>query len=210
MQSSVEFARRTLEDIEDLEQQSVEYMLLKPKTHRDQILQQSRVAHNIEAIKQNSIQTQELFNDPIYKEELEKITDFSEFYSRLKDIKDYYRPRHNELYQTFNEKPGVNADQEMEKLECIFTGEETLGRHLDLNELYLLAMNLKGIDRTSYLVYLDRFERFKYIPEQTKRSVRYKEYLDKMYEYLVNWIKRSQPLFDLEHFLDLAHKEFEQ
>lgn len=55
-----------------------------------------------------------------------------------------------------------------------FTDEESYGRFLDLHECYLKYINLKGLDRITYVSYLDDFDKLADIPKTIKNSF-YKE-----------------------------------
>lgn len=53
----------------------------------------------------------------------------------------------------------------------MFTGEEFLGRYLDLINLHEQHSNLgHGIKRMNYLQYLDEFDNFDKIPRQAKND----------------------------------------
>lgn len=56
-------------------------------------------------------------------------------------------------------------------LDRMFTGEEFLGRYLDLVALHEQHSNLgHGIKRVNYLQYLDEFDLFDKIPRQAKND----------------------------------------
>lgn len=56
-------------------------------------------------------------------------------------------------------------------LDRMFTGEEFLGRYLDLTSLHEQHSNLgHGIKRVNYLQYLDEFDLFDKIPRQAKND----------------------------------------
>jgi splicing factor 3A subunit 3 len=95
------------------------------------------------------------------------------------------------------------------ELESKFTGEESLGKYFDLHELYSMYLNLKGVEKWSYLNFLDRFDRFKVFTPQTKSSNEYYNYLSKLEEYLIGWLRRAQPLFSWENFQNEAKLEFD-
>ena len=65
-------------------------------------------------------------------------------------------------------------------MDAMFTGEEAFGKFLDLNEPYALFISLKGITPISYMAYLDEFDRFVKIAPETKASVAYKQYANRI------------------------------
>jgi splicing factor 3A subunit 3 len=141
-------------------------------------------------------------------ERIEK-NDFVEFYDRLKNIKDYYRAVPTSLATAFDPEELVNEELEQLELDRKFTGEEGVARHLDLHALFQEYINIKGIKRISYLTYLNRFDRFKDIEIDIKKTTKYSSYLNSLFEYLSNWIRRAQPLFNVEKLETDAAVEFE-
>jgi splicing factor 3A subunit 3 len=206
MSSLLEYARSIYQEMEELEQNSAQLLLQKSKTHKDSIYQQTKTFQNIQKIQTNCEKLLEFYDDKdgMLKREVES-KDFAVFYERLKELKDFYAGRPNEL--AF--KDGFDyKEEEMKDLECNFTGEETLGRHLDLHSFYLEYLNLKGVDKISYLVYLNRFERTKDISQATKSRVQYLNYLNHLKDYLIDWLRRSRPLFNRNALLEQVNQEF--
>ncbi|KAJ3017850.1 Splicing factor 3A subunit 3 [Thoreauomyces humboldtii] len=100
MDSILEIQRRTHEEIERVEQAIVDERVTKPKAHKDRLVQDSRVNGLLERIQSRSRSLLDLYwdEDGFRKAEIATITgtsDFGEFYSRLKDIKDYHRKAPN-------------------------------------------------------------------------------------------------------------------
>ncbi|PWA83838.1 hypothetical protein CTI12_AA163700 [Artemisia annua] len=120
---------------------------------------------------------------------------FSAFYDRLKEIREYHRrvpsariiDTTDEYEQLLEEEPVVE-----------FSGEESHGRYLDLHELYNYFINSKFGSKIEYSAYLDVFAHPQLIPRKLKMTSQYKDYLDKMLEYLVSFIIRTEPLQDLD------------
>ncbi|KAJ3328296.1 hypothetical protein HDU91_004148, partial [Kappamyces sp. JEL0680] len=71
----------------------------------------------------------------------------SEFYSRLKGIKEYYRSLPSELAMPFDPSTYIASLVDVEKqaleLDFVFSGEEGWGRYLDLHQCFRLYSNLK-------------------------------------------------------------------
>jgi len=105
------------------------------------------------------------------------------------------------------ESPSVEAtfDQALEEVrrECdkLFTAEEGYGRFVDMYNLYNMFINLKKISKKyelpsdDYMTYLQNFYNLKDIPLSIKNET-YVEYIEAVYKYLFEFIKKSQPLFD--------------
>jgi len=133
--------------------------------------------------------------------EIEKISgasEFSEFYNRLKDIKDYHRRYPNEANEPM-ELEFMSYDQEREDtelLERLFSGEETYGRFLDLHTIHEEYLNVKDVKKLNYLAFLNSFANFSNITRTAKYG-EYKKYLRNLRNYLETFFERTQPLFDL-------------
>lgn len=211
MLTFLEQIRKTHQDIEELELLSAHILMTKPRVHRDKITLERRVASFITQIQVKSAELKGLYEDQdgLMKRELDGMADenqFPEFYSKLKNIKDYYRTLPNQVATPFRAANSA-ADLPEEDLDLSFTGEESNGKFLDLHELYFEYINIKGIEKISYLIFLDRFDRFKYIPSSSK-SEAFESYLVKLVTYLRSWIRRAQPLFNLEELEDQITSQF--
>ena len=100
--------------------------------------------------------------------------EFVSFYKKLKTIKDHYNTLGNELVKPFDpDETGVDLEFELQELEAMFTGEESLGRHLDLNELYQMYLNIKNVEAVSYIRYIAEYDRFKDLNKSIKSQPGY-------------------------------------
>ncbi|KAJ1940270.1 Pre-mRNA-splicing factor sap61, partial [Linderina macrospora] len=99
--------------------------------------------------------------------------------------------------------------QDMDKLDAMFSGEERIGRYVDLNEPYELFVNLKGVTRITYLEYLDEFAKFEAIERKNKAHEDYGRYLDSLQAYFEGYVGRAMPLFDLPKVQREAQEQFE-
>ena len=96
----------------------------------------------------------------------------------------------------------------MAVIDRMFSGEEFLGRYLDLVSLHERHSNLgHGIKRLSYLTYLDEFDSFDKIPRAAKSDM-YAKYIQALLEYLKLFYRRAFPLKDLDTELQTAVDEF--
>ncbi|KAJ2080450.1 Pre-mRNA-splicing factor sap61 [Coemansia sp. RSA 988] len=100
-------------------------------------------------------------------------------------------------------------DKDRGRMETMFSGEERLGRYVDLHEQYELYLNIKDAQRLAYLDYLTKFTEFASHPKKSKNS-KYAEYLCSLQEYFENFFARAMPLFDLPHARDQARDEFSE
>merc|ERR1712156_1089247 len=151
--------------------------------------------------------------------------EFAEFYSRLKEIKDFHR-RHGgeisvpmstefeELKKLREGSAGGNTGEgaPIDKGEVVveFTGEECYGKYLDLHECYEKYINLKGVDRTvDYITYLTIFDRlFECVPKE-KKGNDYKNYLTWVLDYLYDFTRRVKPLLNLSDEMSEVYGDFE-
>ncbi|KAI8909627.1 hypothetical protein EDD86DRAFT_226161 [Gorgonomyces haynaldii] len=215
MESQLELIRQTHEEIDQLERASVSQLLKKSKQHRDQLLQEHRVNGYLTNMAEKSKFLVELYKDKTgtLKDEIattNSAQEFVAFYQRLKTIKEHFKATGNESVRAFNPDQLVkDAEFEQNELEALFTGEEGLGRHLDLNALYLEYLNLKNVPEMSYIRYIAEYDRFKDMDKQLKTQSGYPVYLSHLVEYLLSFYARSQPLYDLKGLEQRTREEFE-
>lgn len=144
----------------------------------------------------------------------------SEFYQRLAKVKEYHR-KYPDVATTL--VSGVRevdfaalegGDEEW--LDRRFTGEEGLGRYVDLHELHELWNNLStapgtagtgGWKRLTYLQYLETVGTFTLSPA-LKSTPEYSKYLTTLLEYLSGFYERVFPLADLDTVLKAADDAF--
>lgn len=150
--------------------------------------------------------------------------EFSEFYHRLKEIKEHHRKYPHETVDVLELEIGASANPEEEEanLEAKFTGEEAFGKYLDLHEQHEMFLNLAPAKadnngdnggeerRMTYLEYLSEFDKFEAIPKSVKYRTAYEKYLESLRNYLESWFERAQPLYDLESLQTNAAETFEK
>lgn len=141
--------------------------------------------------------------------------EFTEFYSRLKQIKEFYKRHPNEvsvpLQVEFDELAKTyNAnDAENNSLLVEFSDEEGFGRYLDLHECFNLYLNLRNIEKCDYIAYLMSFDHVFDIPKDRK-NMDYKRYLETLITYLNGFVARVRPLQDLDAEMEQVQKDFER
>ncbi|KAI8146779.1 hypothetical protein BJV82DRAFT_643323 [Fennellomyces sp. T-0311] len=220
MNNLIERQRGIHEEIERLEQAIVDQFMEDPKTHRDRLRNEHVVDKFLTRIADKSNELYDMYEDKdgLRQSEIEALSgssEFSEFYERLRVIKDHHRKYPNEpveppemefIYMNQN-----GDDGEEDELEKKFSGEESYGRYLDFNALHGEYINLKAVKKMDYLQYLNEFDDFaKVYPKSIKTSPEYKAYLDHMSEYLYSFFRRAKPLFDLTEMEEKAKKELEE
>jgi len=142
--------------------------------------------------------------------------EFAEFYSRLKTLKDIHRKNPNEtarpLTLEFQEMIDFIHDPERVEKEIVrFSGEEGYGKYLDMHFLFEDYINLKGISKIDYLSYMTKFDRlFEISVDKTKKTGAYKNYINKLSDYLQDFVRRAKPLLDLDSEMEACDGAFEQ
>ncbi|KAJ2432797.1 Pre-mRNA-splicing factor sap61, partial [Coemansia sp. RSA 2424] len=94
------------------------------------------------------------------------------------------------------------------RLDTMFSGEERLGRYVDLHEQHELYLNLKDSGRPSYLEYLAELHRFEAYPRRHKQQAEYARYLANLREYFEGFFERAMPLFDVSKAREEASAKF--
>ena len=96
----------------------------------------------------------------------------------------------------------------------MFTGEEAWGKYLDLTALHEDYLNLPGVKRLSYLQYLDSFFIFTpphcLIKKEHKQTDKYFNYVGRLASYLEDFMRRTQPLEDLDRQFAAFDRDFER
>ncbi len=111
-----------------------------------------------------------------------------------------------------------------------FTDEEGYGKYLDLHESYVKYVNLKGIQvsiliktrnkwkkltrlyflqKIDYISYLNIFDRLFDIPRE-KKNAEYRNYLQGLVDYLVDYVARVKPVMDLDNLFQEIEQDFEK
>ncbi|KAL0304398.1 UNVERIFIED_CONTAM: Splicing factor SF3a60 [Sesamum radiatum] len=216
----LEVTRASHEEVERLERLIVKDLQTDPPTNKDRLYQSHRVRNMIEQITSTTHKLIEIYEDKdnARKDEIAalggqsstsaNVNVFSAFYDRLKEIREYHR-RHpaaryvvdtnDEYEQLLKEEPVIE-----------FTGEEAFGRYLDLHELYNDYINSKFGKQIEYSAYLDVFSDPGTISRKLKLTRQYREYMQKLLEYLVYFFERTEPLQDLDRIFSKVIAEFEE
>lgn len=139
--------------------------------------------------------------------------EFTEFYSRLKNIKEFHKKHPDEisipLSSEFDQMAVTYRQSDAMNLLVEFTDEEGYGRYLDLHECFDKFINLKGVEKTDYIAYIMNYDHLYDIAKDRKNN-EYRKYIDCLYEYLYNFYQRIKPLADLEKSLEQTMIDFER
>ncbi|KYM78567.1 PREDICTED: splicing factor 3A subunit 3 [Atta cephalotes] len=218
METILEQQRRYHEERERLMDAMVKEMLHKKAGHRENINSEHRLKMLLDQFMDSTMHLQDLYEDKDgqRKEEVQALSgpnEFSEFYSRLKSIKEFYRRHPNEISVPmsveFEElaKMRENPTEELSNL-VEFTDEEGYGKYLDLHECYQKYINLKGIEKIDYITYLSTFDHLFDIPRERKNA-EYQRYVETLLGYLTDYLNRVRPLLDISTEIEEANKDFQ-
>lgn len=98
-------------------------------------------------------------------------------------------------------------------IDRMFSGEEMAGRFLDLYLHHEAYLNLKGAKRISYLSYIDDFDKLvgpsSNVPNHTKKTDGYRAYLVDLRKYLDGFLRKTQPLANVDAISAEALERFE-
>ncbi|KAK6925991.1 Splicing factor SF3a60 /Prp9 subunit, C-terminal [Dillenia turbinata] len=213
----LEVTRAAHEEVERLERLIVKDLQNEPATNRDRLFQSHRVRIMIDSITSTTEKLVEIYEDKdsARKDEIAALGGqtatgtnvFSAFYDRLKEIREYHR--RNPAARV------VDANEDFEALlkeepRVEFSGEEAFGRYLDLHELYNDYINSKFGEPVEYSAFLDVFSQPEKIPRKLKLTSQYREYIEKLLEYLIYFFERTEPLQDLDRIFTKVSSDFEE
>ncbi|GLU18354.1 hypothetical protein SLE2022_346600 [Rubroshorea leprosula] len=213
----LEVTRAGHEDVERFERLIVKDLQTEPPTSKDRLFQSHRVRNMIDTITSTTEKLIEIYEDKdnARKDEIAALGGqtasgtnvFSAFYDRLKEIREYHRKHPAARVVDANEEyEGLLKEEPIIE----FTGEEALGRYLDMHELYNQYINSKFGEPIEYSAYLDVFSKPQNIPHKLKSTRQYREYMENLLEYLIYFFQRTEPLQDLDRIFSKVVSEFEQ
>ncbi|KDE06554.1 hypothetical protein MVLG_03201 [Microbotryum lychnidis-dioicae p1A1 Lamole] len=244
--SIIEDARQQAEDIDHYDRALADLLLQLSSpvtlTHRDRLATSHRANDLVQRIVHRSETLLTVLDEdnPERQREIDALAggsdpepgqDLAEFYSRLAKLKEHHR-KYPELSATTTANtsaanPNVASSSgivdfaalehgDEEWLDHKFTGEEGLGRYLDLNAQHELYNNLSTQPigtwkRLNYLQYLAKVGEAKFdLPLSIKATPEYSKYLANLLDYLTGFHERAFPLNDLESVLTNADRRFSQ
>jgi splicing factor 3A subunit 3 len=215
---TMEVTRACLEEIERLENVVVKDLDTNPTTHKERLVQQHRVKTVVDRIQNATTRVMDIMDDRdgSRREELAAMSGkdvFNNFYSRLKDIRDYHRkfPDQSDLvYKEDGTVMGLEDQILQEEPIPEFTGEEGMGRWVDMHELYNRFVNLKMLDGEpmEYLSFIDQVRALEDLSETRLHMRAYRDWVQEVLSYLETFHKRVQPLQDLDTIMVKVTDDF--
>ncbi|KAG7673773.1 hypothetical protein KSW81_006964 [Nannochloris sp. 'desiccata'] len=208
----LEETRQQHEDMERLERLIVEEFKRETRTHKEKLMQGYRVRHMLDMLQQRAKGLAGIYEDAngARKQEIASLRGddvFSNFYDRLKYTRDYHKRFGGADEVTGPENGAALLGSEPH---LAFSGEEGMGRFLDLHELHQEWQNAKfggPIDYSAYVAGLP--EHLTAVqPRAQKITVQYKQYISNLLAYLESFLQRSQPLAQLERQNRRLEEEF--
>ncbi|KFM24257.1 Splicing factor 3A subunit 3 [Auxenochlorella protothecoides] len=209
----LENTRQQHEDMERLERLIVKDFRTETKTYKDKLLQSHRVRGLLDALQSRAAALVDIYKDEDESRKqdiaaLRGADPISTFYDRLKEVRAYHRRFPSE---DITEGDGSEALLAAAEPAVAFSGEEALGRYLDLHELHAAHSNGafagQPLDYHTYVLALADWSRVAR-PARTSRA--YREYLERLAAYLESFHARTQPLADLDAQMRGAVAEFEE
>jgi splicing factor 3A subunit 3 len=107
-----------------------------------------------------------------------------------------------------------------------FTGDENNGKNVDLNLAYEAFLNLpqkigeaemaipSGFERCNYITYLSKFEKLFSVSRASKLNPsivqQYRSYIGQLFEYLVDFFARVNPLVDTSKLMEMIKEDFDK
>ena len=130
------------------------------------------------------------------------------FYEAVKRTRASYEGRESDVA---NDREAFldEIEQSLEDPSAAFSGEENLGRCLDLHESHATFSNATFGERCDYSQYLARCGDFASIARTKKFCSAYTEYLDALLAYLVSFHERAMPLQFVGEALERDAEAFE-
>lgn len=216
MESILEQQRRYHEERERLMDAMVREMLHKKGGQREQINSDHRLRTLLDRFVESTTNLKELYEDKdsLRKEEVGSMSgpnEFTEFYARLKSIKEFYRRHPDEISVPmsveFEEIAKLRENPAEDTNMTDFTDEEGYGKYLDLHECYEKFINLKGIEKVDYITYLTTFDQLYDIPKDRKNAD-YRKYILDLLDYMHSYVERVKPLLDVQAEMENVMRDF--
>lgn len=215
----MEVTRACLEEIERLENAVVTDLDKTPTTHKERIVQQHRVKQVVGRLQNATERVMDIMDDKdgSRREELAAMSGkdvFNNFYARLKDVRDYHRKFPDQTDVVYNDDGTVmSLEEQILKEEPIpeFTGEEGMGRWVDMHVLFNRFVNLKLLDGEAmdYLGFLDQVRHLDDLEEKRLNVTAYCNWVKDVLAYLEGFHKRVQPLQNLEKIMVKVEEDFQ-
>lgn len=208
--SLVEEARQHHEDAERAERAAARALLAPAPTHRARLQQAHRAKRLLRHASGRAAKLRRLYDDAdrSRRDEIAALgagNVFSAFYDRLKEVRDFHRQYPGLQPPRGEEQEAMLEEDPLEDVR--FTGEEGLGRFLDLHDVHRTFQNAPFGGPTDYLAFLEHLSSFHLVPRRHKFGPSYPAYIKELTEYLLDFHARALPLTDTAPALaDAAEK----
>lgn len=215
--------QRTLhEEIERLEQAIAERVIEEPEHIRYRLNRDHEISNFLQRIQDQSTALLNIYKD-VDGARLKEIQSMgngdastSAFYDQLNEIKSFHRRYPNEptenLERAYKRRAPGDDEPKTLMVDTMFSGEEGFGKFMDLTTLHETYINLPGVKdgrRSTYIQYLDIFDKFAGIKKADKMSNDYFKYLGDLAAYLEGFMRRTRPLENVDKILGEFYQEFE-
>ncbi|KAI6003673.1 hypothetical protein EDD15DRAFT_2455413 [Pisolithus albus] len=236
MDSIIETQRQAHEEIERYEIVLYSLLARTQPVHETKLQTEHKAAQVLSRLSTRVTALKAQYEDEdARKAEMDALTssaqpsDLSEFYARLVKIQDHYNKYPDvaaggfdlELAALLEEgnQDGVDEEEyeEEDPIGLLFSGEEAYGKYVDLYASHTAYNNLKNIaKRLSYLQYLDVLlaaevgKLHTELARETLRTKEYETYIHMLHDYLLSFMKKTQPLIDVDSKLQEQDSEFQK
>ncbi|KAL0949309.1 hypothetical protein HGRIS_009385 [Hohenbuehelia grisea] len=232
MDSIIEVQRQTHEEIERFERALYTLLSRKSANHDSKLQNEHKASQVLDRITARTVSLNNLYRDEdARKAEIDSLStasdpnDLSEFYSRLVKIQEHHAKYPDAVPDGFDleiavflDEPGQEVEDEYEEedpVSLLFSGEEAYGKYLDLYANHTAYNNLKNLGkRPGYLQYLDLLMNAQSGPvhseltRETRTTKDYETYIRNLHSYLLSFVKRTQPLVDVDTQQRESESEF--
>ncbi|KAK1231827.1 Pre-mRNA-splicing factor sap61 [Marasmius sp. AFHP31] len=233
MDSIIEVQRQTHEEIERFERALYTLLSRNYSTHETKIQNEHKASQILERLTTRAATLKNLYEDQdARKAEIDSLSssaqpnELSEFYSRLVKVQEHHAKYPDIVAGAANieieallAEPDQEeyGDYEEDPISLLFTGEEAYGRYLDLYAHHTTYNNIKNIGkRPGYLQYLDiligALEGPVHgdLPKEVRFAKDFENYIKGLHSYLVSFVRKTQPLQDIDASQEEAKQEFEK
>ncbi|KAI9889195.1 MAG: hypothetical protein M1814_005711 [Vezdaea aestivalis] len=205
------------EELERLEQGITDRVKDEPRNIRDRLIRDHQIAKFLSRIQTQSSNLLTIYTDAsgARSSEIQTLSTgdpFAAFYNQLDTIKDFHKRYPSAPVENL-ERVYRKREDEGAEIDALFSGEEAFGRFLDLTTIHEAYMNLNGVMvKPTYMQYLDRFDKFSStenpIKHQDRQTDKYFAYVGDLANYLEGFMRRTQPLEDIDKPLADIGAEF--
>ncbi|TFY67881.1 hypothetical protein EVG20_g3784 [Dentipellis fragilis] len=233
MDSVLEEQRQTHAEIERLDRALYTILSRPQNTHQSRLQNEHKAAQLLDRVSARVSSLNALYQDEERrKAEMEAISaasqpnDLTEFYSRLGRIQEHYNKYPDAGADGFELELAAFLDEvspeemgegyvEEDPIANLFSGEEVYGKYVDLYSNHSTYNNLKNIGRRlGYLQYLDVLmlaengSVHRELSKETRFTKDYEAYILSLHTYLMSFMRRTQPLVDVQSQQQEAETDF--